>query len=181
MSKIARNPVALPKDVTVEVSGQNVKVKGPKGELNAQVNDLVGVAVEQEEGVSKIVVSKKSDDRLARALWGTWRAHLQNMVVGVSKGYTKNLEILGVGYRANMQGNDLVLALGYSHEVRYPVPAGITVTVDKQTKLSISGIDKQRVGQVAAEIISFRPPEPYKGKGIRHEGGFVLRKEGKKK
>lgn len=181
MSKIARNPVAVPKDVTVEVNGQNVKVKGPKGELSAVVNDLVAVALAQEEGETKIMVSKKSDERLARALWGTWRAHLQNMVVGVSTGYTKNLEILGVGYRANMQGNDLVLSLGFSHEVRYSVPAGISVTVDKQTKLAISGIDKQRVGQVAAEIIAFRPPEPYKGKGIRHEGGYVLRKEGKKK
>lgn len=181
MSKIARNPVALPKDVTVELSGQNIKVKGPKGELTATAHDLVGVALAEQDGVKQVVVSKKSDDRLARALWGTWRAHVKNMVEGVSKGYTKNLEILGVGYRANMQGNDLVLALGYSHEVRYPVPAGITVTVDKQTKLAITGIDKQRVGQVAAEIISFRPPEPYKGKGIRHEGGFVLRKEGKKK
>jgi large subunit ribosomal protein L6 len=181
MSKIARNPVALPKDVTVEVNGQNVKVKGPKGELTATVHDLVGVAIAEQDGVKQIAVSKKSDDRLARALWGTWRAHVQNMVDGVSKGYTKNLEILGVGYRANLQGQDLVLALGYSHEVRYAIPAGITITVDKQTKLAISGVDKQRVGQVAAEIISYRPPEPYKGKGIRHEGGYVRRKEGKKK
>lgn len=181
MSKIARNPVALPKDVTVELNGQTIKVKGPKGELTAKAHDLVSLAVEEEEGVKRVVVSKKSDERLARALWGTWRAHVKNMVEGVSKGYTKNLEILGVGYRANMQGTDLVLALGYSHEVRYPVPAGIQIAVDKQTKLSITGTDKQRVGQVAAEIIAFRPPEPYKGKGIRHEGGFVLRKEGKKK
>lgn len=181
MSKIARNPVAVPKDVTVEVNGQNLKVKGPKGELTATAHDMVGVAVEEKDGAKHIVVSKKSDERLARALWGTWRSHVKNMVDGVSKGYTKNLEILGVGYRANLQGKELVLALGYSHDVRYAVPEGITITVDKQTKLSITGIDKQRVGQVAVEIISFRPPEPYKGKGIRHEGGFVLRKEGKKK
>jgi large subunit ribosomal protein L6 len=181
MSKIARNPVAVPKDVTVEVSGQDLKVKGPKGELKATAHDMVGIAVEDKDGAKQIVVSKKSDERLARALWGTWRSHVKNMVEGVSKGYTKNLEILGVGYRANLQGKELVLALGYSHDVRYAVPEGITITVDKQTKLSITGIDKQRVGQVAAEIISFRPPEPYKGKGIRHEGGFVLRKEGKKK
>lgn len=181
MSKIARNPVALPKDVTFEVNGKTIKVKGPKGELTAEAHDMVGFAVEEKDGAKRVVVSKKSDDRLARALWGTWRSHVKNMVEGVTKGYTKNLDIQGVGYRANLQGTDLVLALGYSHEVRYAVPKGITITVDKQTKLSISGIDKQRVGQTAAEIISYRPPEPYKGKGIRHEGGFVLRKEGKKK
>lgn len=181
MSKIARNPVALPADVTVEINGKTIKVKGPKGELTAMAHDLVDVSVEEQDGKKQVVVAKNSDERLARALWGTWRTHVNNMVVGVSKGYTKNLEIIGVGYRANMQGNDLVLSLGYSHEVRYPVPAGITVTVDKQTKLAVAGIDKQRVGQVAAEIIAFRPPEPYKGKGIRHEGGYVLRKEGKKK
>jgi large subunit ribosomal protein L6 len=181
MSKIARNPVVVPADVTVDVAGNVVTVKGPKGELKATAHDYIDVKVEDVEGKKQVVVSKKSNERLARALWGTWRAHINNMVVGVSKGYTKNLEILGVGYRANLQGTDLVLSLGYSHEVRYAVPAGITVTVDKQTKLAVSGIDKQRVGQVAAEIISFRPPEPYKGKGIRHEGGYVLRKEGKKK
>lgn len=181
MSKIARNPVALPKDVTFEVAGNTIKVKGPKGELTAEAHDLVSFAVEESDGAKRVVVSKKNDDRLARALWGTWRSHVKNMVEGVTKGYTKNLDIQGVGYRANLQGTDLVLALGYSHEVRYAVPKGITITVDKQTKLAISGIDKQRVGQVAAEIISYRPPEPYKGKGIRHEGGFVLRKEGKKK
>jgi large subunit ribosomal protein L6 len=181
MSKIARNPVALPKDVTFEVSGKNIKVKGPKGELTAVAHDMVSFAVEEKDGVKRVVVSKNSDERLARALWGTWRSHVKNMVEGVTKGYTKNLDIQGVGYRANLQGTDLVLALGYSHEVRYAVPKGITITVDKQTKLAITGIDKQRVGQVAAEIISWRPPEPYKGKGIRHEGGFVLRKEGKKK
>ncbi len=182
MSRIGKNPVALPKGVTADVSGQTVKVKGPKGELSMVVHDLVAVKMEDAEGGAKqIRLEPRSNEKLARQLWPTMRTNLKNLVEGVEKGYTKNLEIQGVGYRANMQGTDLVLALGFSHEVRFPVPKGITITVDKQTKLTVTGIDKSAVGLTAAKIKGFKPPEPYKGKGIRYEGQFVLRKEGKKK
>ncbi len=182
MSRIGKNPVVVPKGVTIDVSGQTVKAKGPKGELSYRVHDLVSVALEDGEGgVKQLRLNARSNERTARQLWPTMRTNLKNMVEGVDKGYSKNLEIQGVGYRANMQGQDLVLSLGFSHEVRYPVPKGITVTVDKQTKISISGNRKDEVGQVAANIKAFRPPEPYKGKGVRYEGQFVLRKEGKKK
>lgn len=181
MSKIARNPVFLPDGVTVEISGQDVKVKGSKGELTNRVHDDVSAKLEEVDGKKQVVVSPKSNSRQARALWGTWRSHINNMVVGVSEGFTKNLELHGVGYRANMQGQKLVLQLGFSHDVEYDIPQGIEITVDKQTKITVAGIIKQQVGQVCAEIKSYRPPEPYKGKGVRYEGEFILRKEGKKK
>lgn len=182
MSRIGKNPVAVPKDVTVDVNGQTVKVKGKLGELSLVVHDAVGVKLQDSEaGAKELSFSPMSEDRTARMLWPTFRNLVKNMVIGVDQGYTKNLEIQGVGLRANLQGSELVLQLGYSHDIRYAVPEGIKVAVDKQTKIAISGIDKQKVGQVAAEIISFRPPEPYKGKGIRYEGQQILRKEGKKK
>ena len=182
MSRIGKNPVVVPKDVAVEVSGQTVKIKGKLGELSLVVHEAVGVKLEDgEEGLKQVVFTPLSEDRKLRMLWPTFRNHVKNMVKGVSEGYTKNLEIQGVGLRANLQGSELVMQLGYSHDIRYQVPAGIKIVVDKQTKMSISGIDKQKVGQTAAEIINFRPPEPYKGKGIRYEGQHILRKEGKKK
>jgi large subunit ribosomal protein L6 len=182
MSRIGKNPVVVPKDVTVDVSGQTVKVKGKLGELSLVVHDAVGVKLQDgADGTKEVVFTPLSEDREERMLWPTFRNHVKNMVVGVSTGYTKNLEIQGVGFRANLQGSELVLQLGFSHDVRYKIPDGIKIAVDKQTKLQITGIDKQKVGQTAAEIISFRPPEPYKGKGIRIEGAYILRKEGKKK
>jgi large subunit ribosomal protein L6 len=181
MSKIARNPVLIPDGVSVELNGQDVKVKGPKGELSNTVHSDVAVMVEDTDQGKQIVVSPKSKSREARALWGTWRSHLNNMVVGVSQGFEKVLELQGVGYRANLQGQNLVLQLGFSHDVNYAVPQGVQVAVEKQTRVILSGIDKQLVGQVAANIKSYRPPEPYKGKGIRYEGEYIMRKEGKKK
>lgn len=182
MSRIGKNPVIVPDGVTVEVSGQTVKVKGKLGEVSLVVHEAVGVKMETgEDGKKNVVVTPLSEDRKLRMLWPTFRNHIKNMVIGVSEGYAKALEIQGVGLRANLQGQELVLQLGYSHDIRYQVPQGIKIAVDKQTKIAISGIDKQRVGQVAAEIIRFRPPEPYKGKGIRYEGQQIRQKEGKKK
>lgn len=182
MSRIGKNPVSVPKDVTVEVNGQTVKVKGKLGEASLLVHDAVGVKLQDgADGLKEVVFTPLSEDRKLRMLWPTFRNHVKNMVVGVSAGYSKNLEIQGVGFRANVQGSELVLQVGYSHDVRYPIPEGIKIAVDKQTKLSITGTDKQRVGQVAAEIIRFRKPEPYKGKGIRYEGQRLRMKEGKKK
>lgn len=181
MSRIGKHPVPVLDGVSVEINGQDVKVKGPKGELAMQVHDEVTVALEDAEGGKVVRLAPKTESRKARELWPTMRTLVNNMVVGVKDGYTKNLEIQGVGYRANVQGQELVLQLGYSHDVKFAIPQGIQIAVDKQTKISITGVDKQRVGQVAAEIISWRPPEPYKGKGIRYEGQQILRKEGKKK
>jgi large subunit ribosomal protein L6 len=177
MSRIGKHPVTLPAGVVAEVSGQDVQVKGPKGNLSVRVHDDISVSMEN----GQIVVLPRSETRQARALWATMRTLVNNLVVGVSQGYTKNLVIQGVGYRANVQGTELVLQLGYSHDIKYPIPQGISIAVEKQTQVAITGIDKQKVGQVAAEIIAFRPPEPYKGKGVRHEGQYILRKEGKKK
>lgn len=182
MSKIARNPVPVPDGVTVEVNGQTIKAKGQKGELSVSLHDDVTVALESGEGGKKVVkVQPRTKSREARTHWGTSWSLVRNTLKGVSQGFNRNLEILGVGYRANVQGKNLVLQLGYSHDVIYPIPEGIQIAVDKQTKISVSGIDKQRVGQVSAEIRSYRPPEPYKGKGVRYENEFILRKEGKKK
>lgn len=182
MSKIARNPVPVPDGVTVEVSGQNVKAKGAKGELKLRIHNDVSVALENDEAGKKVVkLQPRSKSREARMNWGTSWSLVRNILKGVSAGYTRNLDIQGVGYRANVQGKNLVLQLGYSHDVIYPIPEGIQIAVDKQTRVSITGIDKQRVGQVSAEIRSFRPPEPYKGKGVRYENEFIVRKEGKKK
>lgn len=177
MSRLARNPISIPEGVTVEVNGQDVKAKGAKGELSLRAHDDVTVKMEE----NQIKVDPLSNSRQARALWGTTWSNINNILVGVKDGYTKNLELKGVGYRAQLQGKDLVLQLGFSHEVRYPVPEGIQITVDKQTNIAISGIDKQKVGQVAAEIRSYRKPEPYKGKGVHYQGEYIFRKEGKKK
>ena len=186
MSRIGNKPVAIPEGVELSVNGQDVKAKGKLGELSLQVNDEVSVKLEEvanDEGkTSKIVVlNPKSNSRFSQQIWPTMRTLVNNIVIGVSEGYKKNLEIKGVGYRGNLQGKTLVLALGFSHEVRYEVPAGVTLKMDGQTKIEISGIDKQQVGQVAAKIRGFKPPEPYKGKGIRYVDEYVVRKEGKKK
>ena len=181
MSKIARNPVPVPDGVTVTVTGQTVKAKGPKGELSVDLHGDVSVALADEGGKKQVKLQPRSKSREARANWGTSWSLVRNMLKGVKEGYTKNMDIQGVGYRANMQGKTLVLQLGFSHDVHYPVPEGIQIAVDKQTKITVTGIDKQRVGQVAAEIRAYKAPEPYKGKGIRYDDEFVVRKEGKKK
>lgn len=177
MSRIGKYPVQLPQGVSVQMNGQDITVKGPKGQLQARLNDNVQVTVEAEA----VAVAPANETRQARAIWATTRTVINNMVAGVSQGFTKNLEINGVGYRAALQGSTLVLQLGYSHEIKYPVPTGVQIVVEKPTALSISGIDKQQVGQVAAEIRAFRGPEPYKGKGVRYAGERISMKEGKKK
>ena len=178
MSRVGKNPVVLPSGVTADIKNQDVKIKGPKGELTLVIHPKVDVKLD----AGNIVVSPKlADDRESRALWATMQRRISNMVVGVKDGYSKSLEIQGVGYRCALQGKELVLQLGFSHEVRYALPAGITIAVDKQTSVKIDGIDKEKVGQVAAEIRGYKPPEPYKGKGIRYVGEYVLHKEGKKK
>ena len=177
MSRIGKKPVALPKGVTASVDGQTVKVKGPKGELSVKLVPEVSVSVD-EHGVT---VAPRKDAEKASQMWGLSRTLVNNLVTGVTQGFTQKLEIQGVGYRAAVQGKVLILQLGFSHDVPYPIPAGITIVTEKPTMISVSGIDKQLVGQVAAEIRSWRPPEPYKGKGVRYEGEYVRRKEGKKK
>jgi len=177
MSRVGKNPVKLVDGVTAEINGQTVKVKGKLGELSMNVHDSVAVKLENGE----ISVSPKDDSRETRALWATMRNLIKNMVQGVSAGYTKVLEIHGVGLRANLQGSNLNLQLGFSHDINFPIPDGIKMAVEKQTRVTITGIDKQQVGQVAADIYRLKSPEPYKGKGIRYEGQQILRKEGKKK
>ncbi len=186
MSRIGKNPVTIPEGVDVTLNGQDVKVKGKLGELSLTLHDEVSIKLEDtanDDGktVKTAVLAPKSNSRFAGQIWPTMRTLVDNMVIGVTEGYKKDLEIQGVGYRANMQGNTLVLALGFSHEVRFDVPSTVKVTLDGQTKISIAGIDKQNVGQVAAKIRGFKPPEPYKGKGIRYVDEYVVRKEGKKK
>ena len=177
MSRIGKKAVPLPKGVTASVDGKTVKVKGPKGELSVKLVEEVDAKVEADG----IVVTPRKDMERAPQMWGLSRTLVNNLVVGVTQGFTQKLEIQGVGYRAAVQGKTLNLQLGFSHDVPYPIPAGITITAEKPTSLTIAGIDKQLVGQVAAEIRSWRPPEPYKGKGVRYEGEYVRRKEGKKK
>jgi large subunit ribosomal protein L6 len=177
MSRIGKKPVALPKGVTASVDGQTVKVKGPKGELSVKLVPEVSVSLD-EHGVT---VAPRKDAEKASQMWGLSRTLVNNLVTGVTQGFTQKLEIQGVGYRAAVQGKNLNLQLGFSHDVVYPIPAGISIVSEKPTMISVSGIDKQLVGQVAAEIRSWRPPEPYKGKGVRYEGEYVRRKEGKKK
>lgn len=177
MSRIGKKPVAVPKGVTASVNGQEVSVKGPKGELeHVLVDDVIA---KLEDG--SIEVSPREDTQYARAMWGMSRTLISNLMTGVTEGFTKKLEITGVGYRAAVQGSNLQLQLGYSHDVAFPIPKGIQVACPKPTEIVVTGIDKQQVGQVAAEIRRFRPPEPYKGKGVRYAGEFILRKEGKKK
>jgi large subunit ribosomal protein L6 len=177
MSRIGKKPVDVPSGVTAAVDGQNVKVKGPKGELAFRVHD--DVVVDFKDG--KVTVTPRDETKRARAMWGMSRTMVSNLVEGVTKGFEKKLEISGVGYRASIQGKNLVLALGYSHDVIYPVPEGIQIATAKPTEILITGVDRQRVGQVAAEIRDFRRPEPYKGKGVKYAGEFIFRKEGKKK
>ena len=177
MSRIGKRPVTIPSGVTATVEGQTVKMKGPKGQLQFVAHD--DVEVNFENGV--ITVAPRFETNRAQAMYGTARAQVANLVEGVTKGFEKKLEITGVGYRAAMQGKNLQLALGYSHDVVYPIPEGITVTVPKPTEITITGSNSQRVGQVAAEIRSYRPPEPYKGKGVKYADEFIFRKEGKKK
>lgn len=177
MSRIGNKPIEVPEGVTLDVNGQDVKTKGAKGELEMRVHD--DVSVKMEDGVVKLEPRSKS--LAAKKLWPTMRTLINNMVVGVTEGYSKSLEIHGVGLRAQMQGNTIVMQLGYSHEVRYDIPQGVQVAVEEQTKITVTGIDKQLVGQVAAKIRSFKTPEPYKGKGIRYSDEYVARKEGKKK
>ena len=177
MSRTGKKPVAPVSGVTVTIDGRTVSAKGPKGELSLQLMDIVNV----EQGDDGLTVVPANDSRDARAAWGTTRALIQNMVTGVSAGFEKKLAIQGVGYRAAMQGRDVKLSLGFSHEVIYNAPEGITLAVPVPTEIVVTGIDKQAVGQVAAEIRSWRPPEPYKGKGVRYAGEQVFRKEGKKK
>lgn len=186
MSRIGKNPVSIPEGVEVQLSGQDIKVKGKLGELTMRIHDEVGAKVEDaandQGGAGKVVVlSPKSNSKFARQIWPTMRTLVDNICIGVSKGYEKKLEIHGVGNRANMQGNTLVLTLGFSHDVRFDVPQGVKVAVEKQTAITVSGIDKQLVGEIAAKIRSFKKPEPYKGKGIRYAGEYIVRKEGKKK
>ena len=177
MSRIGKKPVVLPTGVTASVEGKTVKVKGPKGELKVTLVEEVDASVDA-HGVS--LTPRKDMDRAAQ-MWGLSRTLVNNLVQGVTNGFSQKLEIQGVGYRAAVQGKDLHLQLGFSHDVDYPIPDGITITTEKPTMLTVSGIDKQLVGQVAAEIRSYRPPEPYKGKGVRYAKEFVRRKEGKKK
>ena len=177
MSRIGKRPVPVPKGVTANVQGQVVKVKGPKGELALTLVDQVKPAM-TDEGIS---VTPVDDTKVARSMWGMQRTLVQNLMVGVTDGYKRGLEIHGVGYRAALKGQGVQLMVGLSHEVVHPIPAGITVTIPKPTEIMISGIDKQKVGQLAAELRHYRPPEPYQGKGVRYHGEFILRKEGKKK
>ena len=177
MSRIGKKPILVPAGVTANVSGQMVKVKGPKGELSLRVVDEIGVELTKEG----VVVAPRVADRRGRAMWGMQRTQINNLITGVSKGYTRNLDITGVGFRAAVQGKNLQLQLGYSHDVVYPIPVGIDIKCEKPTMIAISGIDAQKVGQVAAEIRSYREPEPYKGKGIRYSDEVIRRKEGKKK
>jgi large subunit ribosomal protein L6 len=177
MSRIGKKPVALPKGVSASIDGQTVRVKGPKGELSVKLVPDVNVSID-EHGIQ---VSPREGAERGPQMWGLSRTLVGNLVEGVTQGFTQKLEIQGVGYRAAVQGKTLNLQLGFSHDVAYPIPAGITITAEKPTMISVSGIDKQLVGQVAAEIRSWRPPEPYKGKGVRYEGEYVRRKEGKKK
>jgi len=177
MSRIGKKPVAIPGGVTAAVNGQEVKVKGPKGELQHVLVDDIIAKLDNGE----IEISMREDTQRARAMWGMSRTMVANLIAGVTEGFTKKLEMTGVGYRASVQGSNVQLQLGYSHDIAYPIPHGIQVVCPKPTEIVVTGIDKQKVGQVAAEIRRFRPPEPYKGKGIRYAGEFILRKEGKKK
>ena len=178
MSRIGKKPVSIPSGVEVKLDGDTVVVKGPKGQLETAIlGDLVEVAIEGDE----VKVTPRNQSKQARSAWGLTRSLINNMVIGVTEGFQKKLEIVGVGYRAQLQGRNLKLNLGFSHDVIYEVPEGIEVQVPQPTEIIVSGIDKQKVGQVAAEIRAWRPPEPYKGKGVRYAGEYIFRKEGKKK
>ena len=175
MSRIGKQPIAIPPKVKVEVKGQKVSVEGPKGKLDWELPRRTSLKVQD----GKVVVSREGDDADAKALHGLSRALVNNMVRGVSEGFIKKLEIQGVGFKAAVQGNTVNMSLGYSHPIVYPIPAQIKVTVEENTKITVEGPDRQTVGQVAAELRGFYPPEPYKGKGVRYVGEHVVRKEGK--
>jgi large subunit ribosomal protein L6 len=177
MSRIGKKPVPVPSGVTASIDGQTVTIKGPKGEKSFVLNDLV-LAEMTDDGIK---LDPRVATKTARSLWGMSRTMVANLITGVTEGFKKDLAITGVGYRAQVQGQNLQLALGFSHDVVFPIPDGIEIKCAKPTEISIAGTDKQRVGQVAAEIRDFRPPEPYKGKGVRYAGEFIVRKEGKKK
>ena len=177
MSRIGKKPVSLPSGVSASVSGQTIEVKGPKGTRSFTATDDVTIAVED----NAVTVAPRGTYKRARQQWGMSRSMVENLVTGVTQGFKKELEITGVGYRAQVQGNVLKLALGYSHDVDFDIPAGVTVTAPKQTEIVVEGIDQQLVGQVAANIREWRKPEPYKGKGIKYKGEYIFRKEGKKK
>jgi large subunit ribosomal protein L6 len=177
MSRVGKYPVPVPAGVQVALQGRTVVAKGKLGELKLPLTDEVDVEIEG----GLVAVKPRRDDRRSRTMWGTTRSLINGMCIGVSTGFTKSMEITGTGYRAAVQGKDLVLALGFSHEVRYPIPEGITIVCERPTAVKVSGADKQRVGQVAAEIRAYRGPEPYKGKGVRYTDEQILRKEGKKK
>jgi large subunit ribosomal protein L6 len=178
MSRVGKKPVLVPQGVTASVEGQTVKVKGAKGAMQFVVPDDVVVKFDPKTGIK---LDPKNDTKRARAMWGTSRTLVANLMTGVTKGFEENLEISGVGYRAAVQGKTLSLQLGFSHDVNYPIPEGITIATPKPTEIKISGSDRQKVGQVAAEIRGYRPPEPYKGKGVKYAGEYIFRKEGKKK
>jgi len=177
MSRVGKNPIAIPDGVSVAVSGGAITVKGKKGELSQPVLSDVSIAVED----NQVVVRPASDTKFSRSLWGTMRSNINSMIAGVTEGFSRELEIQGVGYRAQMQGKTLKLQLGFSHDVDFPVPEGVQIECPSQVQIVVSGADKQHVGQVASNIRSYRPPEPYKGKGVRYKDEYVLRKEGKKK
>lgn len=177
MSRIGKHPVLVPQGVTCQLSGHDIMVKGKNGELSATLSKEVVVTFENNE----VLVRPMDESKQARMLWGTWKNRIRNMVQGVNEGFSIRLEINGVGYRAALEGNNLKLQLGYSHDVLYPIPQGITIVCEKPTAIVVSGADRQRVGQVAAEIRAYRKPEPYKGKGIKYENEHIVRKEGKKK
>lgn len=177
MSRVGKYPVTIPAGVQVMLQGQTVVAKGKLGELTLALTEDVVVTVDG----GKVAVAPRGDDRRSRTMWGTTRSLIDSMVTGVSTGFTKSMEINGTGYRAAVQGKDLVLNLGYSHEVRYPIPDGITITCERPTAVKVAGADKRQVGQVAGEIRAWRGPEPYKGKGVRYTDEQILRKEGKKK
>ena len=177
MSRIGKKAVPIPSGVTASVEGQTVKMKGPKGALQFVVPDEIMVKLDKDA----IKVDPRLDSKRALAMWGTSRTLVANLVTGVTKGFESKLDITGVGYRAAVQGKNLQIALGYSHDVVFPIPEGIAIATPRPTEIVVTGIDKQKVGQVAAEIRGFRPPEPYKGKGVRYSGEYIFRKQGKKK
>jgi len=177
MSRIGKKPIAVPSGVTANIEGQTVKVKGPKGALQLVLHDDVVATMDK----GAIKVDPRSETKRARSQWGTHRTLVSNLMTGVTKGFEQKLEITGVGYRAAVQGKNLQLQLGFSHDVVYPIPEGIAIATPKPTEIVVTGSDKQRVGQVAAEIRGFRAPEPYKGKGVKYVGEYIFRKEGKKK
>lgn len=177
MSRIGKNAVVVPKGVTIDLKGQQLSASGPKGQLALKLVDEVTASLDD----GKIRIAPRESSRRGRTMWGLQRTLVSNLVKGVAEGFTARLEITGVGYRAAVQGANLQLQLGYSHDVLFPVPEDVKIVCERPTAIAITGIDKQRVGQVAAEIRSYRPPEPYKGKGVKYENEYIFRKEGKKK